>query len=102
MENTTAVSSFSEYPKASDLEQRFARMAARMSDSSPRPVCVTVVPVNGGKPPMYAVVLRSREKEQIRQQLSQILERQLCLGVTAFSLQAAEARRVIDSADPEE
>jgi len=55
-----------------------------------------MVSVNGGRPPLYAVVLRSRDKERIRQKLGQVLKRSLCLGVTSFSLKADEAKLVIE------
>ena len=84
-----------EYPKASELEDCLTRLAVEANDLTPHPVFVTRVAVHGGSPPLYSVVLRSRNNEIIRERLSELLNRQLCLGVTAFSLKASEALLVI-------
>ena len=83
------------YPNASELQECLARLDSTVSEPTPRPVYVTMVPVYGGKPPVYAVVLRSRNREKTRQRLSDILKRQLCLGATSFALSVAEAQLVI-------
>src|SRR4051794_18109112 len=95
MSPNSAIRSHTEYPKASDLEECLGVLAIGARDSTPRPVLVTLVPVNGGRPPLYAVVLRSRDKENIRQKLSEVLNRQFCLGATSFALKAYEAELVI-------
>jgi len=83
------------YPNAAELERCLLQLAAEVNDPTPRPVFVSMVPVNGGKPPIYAVVLRSRNRENIRQKLSVLLNRQLCLGVSSFCLKTSEAQLVI-------
>jgi hypothetical protein len=55
-----------------------------------------MVPVAGGKPPIYIVVLRSQHRERTRQLLAEILQRRLCLGATSFSVSATEAERLIE------
>src|SRR3954454_11369180 len=82
------------YPKAAELERCLLQLAQEVNDPTPRPIFVSMVRVNGGKPPIYAVVLRSRNRENIRQKLSVLLNRQLCLGVSSFSLKASEAQLV--------
>ena len=95
MSSPPALPATEQYPNASELEDCLAHIAALAHDPTPLPVYVTMVPVYGGKPPMYSVVLRSRDRENIRQKLSEVLNRQLCMGVTAFSLKANEAQLVI-------
>jgi hypothetical protein len=84
------------YPDPSEIEKCLFRIAAEVSDATPLPVRVTMMSVHGGKPPLYALVLRSRDKAPMRQKLEQVLNRKLSLGTTSFSLKADEATLLIN------
>jgi len=89
------------YPDPAEIENCLSRIATELSDPTPLPVRVTMMSVHGGKPPLYAVVLRSRDKAPMRQKLEQVLNRKLCLGTTSFSLKAEEASLVVNYGAPQ-
>src|SRR5689334_19085387 len=83
------------YPSPSEIEQSLKRFAEEIGDKSDSPFRVDVVARYGGKPPLYTVVIRCVEKEPIRQELSQVLNRSFSLGGSSFALNATEAQRVL-------
>jgi hypothetical protein len=85
------------YPQASALEERLEGIAVELGDGTLRPFRVDLVRVHGGKPPVYSVVIRSPNKEPIRQRLEEILNRRLTCGIASFMLKADEAQRVVAS-----
>jgi len=83
------------FPKASELQECLVQLDGGSRPPASQSVYVALVPVNGGKPPLYVVVLRSEHRERTRQTLSAILQRPLCLGATSFALSVEEAAHLI-------
>ena len=83
--------SASQYPTQSEVEECLKALALEIGDATVHPFRVDLVPLHGGKPPMYAVVILSASKEPLRQKLSQILSRGFSLGVSSFMLTGNEA-----------
>jgi len=81
----------SQYPSKSEVEECLRLLAVEIGDATVHPFRVDLVPLHGGKPPMYAVVILSAAKEPLRQKLSQILTRGFSLGVSSFMLTGNEA-----------
>jgi hypothetical protein len=63
---------------------------------------VNAVARYGGNPPLYTVVIRSAEKEPIRQKLSQVLSRSFSLGGSSFAFNVTEAQQVLQYGSAEE
>jgi len=84
-----------EYPTPRDIENILNAFAAELGDTSESPFRVDVVARYGGKPPIYTVMIRTAEKEPIRQKLGQALNRKFSLGGTSFALTAAEAQAIL-------
>jgi hypothetical protein len=80
-----------QYPSKSEVEECLKTLAVEIGDATVHPFRVDLVPLHGGKPPMYAVVILSAAKEPLRQKLSQILSRGFSLGVSSFMLTGNEA-----------
>jgi hypothetical protein len=85
-----------QYPTPKDIENRLNAIAAELGDSSESPFRVYMVAQYGGRPPIYAVMIRTAEKEPIRQKLSQVLNRKFSLGGTSFALDSAEAQAILE------
>ena len=90
------------YPSPSEIEQSLKRFAQEIGDKSDSPFRVDAVARYGGKPPLYTVVIRSAEKEPIRQKLSQVLNRSFSLGGSSFALNVTEAQQVVQYGSAEE
>jgi hypothetical protein len=84
-----------QYPTSSELQACLKTLAAEVACSVDRPFRVDMLPVYGGKPPMYTVVILSPAKEQLRQKLGEILNRSFSLGVGSFTLKGPEALLLI-------
>jgi hypothetical protein len=80
-----------EYPTSVEVETCLKNVATEVGDSTATPFRVDILPVYGGKPPMYTVVILSPAKERLRQGVGQILNRSFSLGVGSFTLKGAEA-----------
>jgi len=87
LEGTSA----NQYPSKTEVEECLKSLAAEIGDPTAHPFRVDLVPLHGGKPPMYAVVILAAAKEPLRQKLSQILSRGFSLGVSSFMLTGNEA-----------
>jgi len=81
----------SPYPSGLEVQECLKMLALETGDATVHPFRVDLVPLHGGKPPMYAVVILSASKEQLRQKMSQILSRGFSLGVSSFMLTGNEA-----------
>jgi len=88
------------YPEASGVEERLKRLAVELGDIGPKPFRVDVVRVNGGKPPIYSVVIRSSAKEPLRAKLERLLNRPLTCGISSFMLKAEEVNKILNRAQP--
>jgi hypothetical protein len=84
-------SALSAYPSKTEVEECLKSLAVEAGDATVHPFRVDLVPLHGGKPPMYAVVILSASKEPLRQKLSEILSRGFSLGVSSFMLTGNEA-----------
>ena len=80
-----------QYPTSAELQACLKNLAIGVADSVDTPFRVNILPVYGGKPPMYTVVILSPAKERLRQKLGEILNRSFSLGVASFTLNGAEA-----------
>lgn len=80
-----------EYPTSTEVEKCLKHLAAEVGDLTTKPFRVDLLPVSGGKPPMYTVVILSPGKERLRQGIGQLLDRSFSLGVGSFTLKGAEA-----------
>lgn len=85
-----------QYPTPTDIVNGLNALAAELGDSSESPFRVDAVARYGGKPPIYTVMIRTAEKEPIRQKLGQLLNRKFGLGATSFALTASEAQAILD------
>ena len=88
-------SRFAQYPQAFALEERLKRLAVELGDATSKPFRVDMIPVHGGKPPMYCVVIRSSAKELLRERLGQLLNRHLTCGSSSFMLKLDEAELIV-------
>ena len=84
------------YPTPAEVELSLRQVAAELGDTNAAPVRVGMVPVYGGKPPLYTLVILSADREPLRRKLGQVLNRSFSLGVTSFTLRADEAQRILD------
>jgi len=84
-----------EYPTQAELAGCLKNIASEVGDATTTPFRVDVVPLHGGKPPMYAVVILSASKEPLRQKLANILSRSFSLGVSSFMLNGDEAASIL-------
>jgi hypothetical protein len=84
------------YPTSDEVEQGLKLVAAKLGDASAAPFRVGMLPVNGGKPPLYTVVILSPQREVLRSRLGQVLNRSLSLGVSSFSLKVSEAHVIFE------
>ena len=84
-----------QYPTSSQLQVCLKNLASGLSCSEDRPFRVDMLPVHGGKPPMYTVVILSSAKERLREKLGEILHRSFSLGVGSFTLKGPEALLLI-------
>jgi hypothetical protein len=91
MQSPEATPTTSQYPSKSEVEECLKTLAMETGDATVHPFRVDLVPLHGGKPPMYAVVILAASKEPLRQKLSQILSRGFSLGVSSFMLTGNEA-----------
>ena len=89
-----------QYPSASDLEACLKSLAAEAGDATTKPFRVDVVPLHGGQPPMYTVVILSGAKEPLRKKLAYTLSRSFSLGVSSFMLTGDEAVRLMKHCHP--
>ena len=80
-----------QYPTSSEFQACLQSLAIGVADSVDTRFRVDILPVYGGKPPMYTVVILSPAKERLRQKLGEILNRSFSLGVGSFTLKGAEA-----------
>ena len=83
------------YPTPAEVQHRLKRLATEAGDTTAVPCRVDMVRVYGGKPPVYTVVMLSRDKAPLQRKLAQILNRSLSLGVSCFALQASEAKTLL-------
>lgn len=86
-----------EYPQADELEEHLKYLAIEVGETMPKPFRVDLVKVHGGKPPVYSVVIRSKDKEPLRMRLEQLLSRPLTCGISSFMLKASEAKHIVKS-----
>jgi hypothetical protein len=77
-----------QYPTPAQLQASLKNLAKEASCREERPFDVDMLPVHGGKPPMYTVVMLSSAKERLREKLGGILNRSFSLGVVSFTLKA--------------
>ena len=84
------------YPSADEVERSLKGVAAELGDVSVAPFRVGVVPVYGGKPPMYTVVILSAEREPLRQKLGQVVNRSFSLGASSLALKANEVQLILE------
>ena len=84
-----------QYPTSSALQGCLKNLATEVANSGERPFRVDMLPVHGGKPPMYTVVILSPAKERLRQKVGEILNRSFSLGVGSFTINGAEALRLL-------
>jgi len=80
-----------DYPKPSEVETCLATIVADVKPSAATPFRVSVLPVYGGKPPVYTVMMLAPDREPIRQILAGVLKRRLSLGSSSFALHGDEA-----------
>ena len=80
-----------QYPSSSQLQACLKNLASGVSCIEDRPFRVDMLPVYGGKPPMYTVVILSSAKERLREKIGEILNRSFSLGVGSFTLKGPEA-----------
>ena len=83
-----------EYPTQSELESCLKTIATETGDVSLTPFRVDVV-ARHDKPPMYSVMIKSPDKDRLRQQIGQLLSRSFALGTTSFMLTSSEATSLI-------
>ena len=83
-----------EFPTQSELESCLKTIATETGDVSLTPFRVDVV-ARHDKPPMYSVMIKSPNKDRLRQQIGQILSRSFALGTTSFMLTSSEATSLI-------
>ena len=83
-----------EFPTQSELESCLKTIATETGDVSLTPFRVDVV-ARHDKPPMYSVMIKSPDKDRLRQQIGQILSRSFALGTTSFMLTSSEATSLI-------
>jgi hypothetical protein len=100
MQSSEAAST-SQYPSKVEVEECLKQLAVEIGDNTVHPFRVDLVPLHGGKPPMYAVVILSAGKEPLRQKLSQILTRGFSLGVSSFMLTGNEALTLLKRYRPQ-
>jgi hypothetical protein len=84
-----------EYPSKSQVETALRSLAVETGDSATSPFRVDMLPVHGGKPAMYTVVILSPSKSRLCQRLGEVLERSFSLGVGSFILKPPEAVRLV-------
>ena len=84
-----------QYPSSSELQACLKNLASGVSCPEERPFRVDMLPVYGGKPPMYTVVILSPAKERLREKVGEILNRSFSLGVGSFTLKGPEALLLI-------
>ena len=83
-----------EFPTQSELESCLKTIATETGDVSLTPFRVDVV-ARHDKPPMYSVMIKSPNKDRLRQQIGQILSRSFALGTTSIMLTSSEATSLI-------
>ena len=83
-----------DYPTQSELESCLKTIATETGDASLTPFRVDVV-ARHDKPPMYSVMIKSPDKDRLRQQIGQLLSRSFALGTTSFMLTSSEATSLI-------
>ena len=80
------------YPSKDELEAVLSSLAKQVGDQSARPFRVDPLPVHGSRgSPMYTVVILSKQGLQLREKLSDILQRSFAIGTGSFVLKAPEA-----------
>ena len=84
-----------QYPTSSELQACLKHLATGVACAVDKPFRVDMLPVYGGKPPMYTVVILSPAKERLRERLGEILNRSFSLGVGSFILKGPEALLLI-------
>ena len=84
-----------DYPTPVEIEQCLNKVAVEIGDDTDTPFRVNLLPVYGDKPPIYIVVMRSRAKEPLRQELGKLLHRSFSLGVGSFNLRTTEATLLV-------
>ena len=92
------IASFAQYPQAFAVEECLKHLAINLGDTTAKPFRVDMIPVHGGKPPVYCVVIRSSATEPLRQRLEQLLNRRLTCGSSSFMLKADEAEQILAGA----
>lgn len=88
------------YPTQSEIQSCLKQVARELGDPSPTPFRVDVLPVHGGKPPIYTVVMLSAEKAPVRDRIGQILSRSFSMGASSFTLKGEEAAVLIEYCQP--
>lgn len=89
-----------DYPTQSELETCLKTIATETGDASLTPFRVDVV-ARHDKTPVYSVMIKSPDKDRVRQQIGQILSRSFALGTTSFMLTSSEAIALIQRGRPE-
>jgi len=84
------------YPTASEVELGLKGVAAELGEQSSAPFRVGMLPVNGGKPPLYTVVILAAEREPLRQKLGQVLNRSFSLGGSWIIIKKNEAQVILE------
>ena len=84
-----------DYPTPSELEGCLKKIAIETGDVTLVPFRVDIV-AQQGKAPMYSVMIKSPDKDRLRQQIGKILSRSFALGTTSFMLTGTEALALIE------
>ena len=79
-----------QYPTPNEVERSLKLFAEEIGDTTDAPTRVDMVARYGGKPPVYTVMIRCAEKEPIRKNLGEMLNRKFSLGGTSLALNASE------------
>jgi hypothetical protein len=88
------------YPTQAEIQSCLKQVAQELGDPSPTPFRVDLLPVHGGKPPIYTVVMLSAEKAPVRDRIGQILSRSFAMGASSFTLRGDEAAVLVEYCQP--
>ena len=83
------------YPTQTELERCLKMIATETGDVTLVPFRVDIV-AQHDKAPMYSVMIKSSDKDRLRQQIGQILSRSFALGTTSFMLTGSEALALLE------
>ena len=84
-----------DYPTPSKLERCLKMIATEAGDVTLAPFRVDLV-AQQDKAPVYSVMIKSPDKDRLRQQIGQILSRSFALGTASFMLTGSEAVALLE------